>query len=142
MREKLIEEYFEVSVAMQRAWKARIMAELNDEQISIAQMGILFLLKETQPILGKDLAARLYITRSAVTQLIDGLVDSGYVTRTEDSKDRRKIYLSLSKRGSAKLKALDKQRKAVFMAQVANLSDKQLTAAIEINAQMLKEIET
>lgn len=142
MREKLIEDYFKATSALQRAWKHRVLLALHDdEQISITQISTLFMLREHSPIMGKDLATKMHISRSAVTQLVDGLVESGYVTRREDSKDRRNVYLSVSKKGKAKLKALDKKRKHIFNQLVTNLSDKQLKAAIEINQKMLKEIE-
>lgn len=45
----------------------------------------------------KDVAGALGITSSAATQLIDGLVASGYVTRREDPRDRRRVTLQLSR---------------------------------------------
>lgn len=142
MRERLIEDYFEATNSLQRAWKQRVLSMLNDDnEVSIAQMSVLFMLREHGPIMGKDLATKMHISRSAVTQLVEGLVESGYVTRKEDAKDRRNIYLSVSKKGVTKIKALDKRRKIIFNQLVTNLSDKQLKAAIEINQKMLKEIE-
>jgi DNA-binding MarR family transcriptional regulator len=141
MREDLIEQYFEVSTSMQRAWKRRIFATFETERISIAQMGLLFMIHESQSVISKDLATRMQISRSAIAQFLDGLSELGYITKTEDSKDRRIVHISLSKKGKSKLKDLEKQRRVIFKQLVKELSDKQLKSAIEINNVMLRQLE-
>jgi DNA-binding MarR family transcriptional regulator/uncharacterized glyoxalase superfamily protein PhnB len=47
----------------------------------------------------QDLAAELGITKQAVSQLIDILVNRGYLDRTPDPDDRRRISLELTERG-------------------------------------------
>lgn len=44
----------------------------------------------------KTLAEALHITSSAATQLVDSLVEKGYIIRKEDLNDRRAITLTLS----------------------------------------------
>lgn len=141
MRNELIEEYFMASTSMQRAWKHRIFAVLQDENISVAQTGLLFIINEHKSVISKDLAKFMHITRSAVAQLLEGLSEQGYVTKTEDTKDRRITHISLSKKGVDKMKQLDKQRRSIFNRLVEGLSDEQLTAAIEINKSMLEQLE-
>lgn len=46
-----------------------------------------------------DLTAELDITKQAVSQLIDTLVNRGYVERGPDPQDRRRITLELTERG-------------------------------------------
>lgn len=141
MREELIDDYFAVTVQMQRAWKRRYMYLLDEDIISLAQLGVLFLLHEKQPIQSKDIALDMRISRSAVTQLIDGLVDMELVSRLEDSTDRRNVFLQLSKKGRSKLKQLEKRRRKLFDELVAGLTDKQIASAININTHMLNELE-
>jgi DNA-binding MarR family transcriptional regulator len=141
MREELIEQYFEVSTAVQRATKRRVLAQLQSESISFAQIGLLFMIHEHQPVISKDLATYMQITRSAIAQLLDGLSELGLIVKTEDKKDRRIVHVSLSKKGKNKLKDLEKQRKIIFRELVNGLSDKQLASAIEISSDMLKQLE-
>jgi DNA-binding MarR family transcriptional regulator len=141
MREDLIEQYFEASTGIQRAMKRRVLAKLQSESISFAQIGLLFMIDENGSVISKDLATRMQISRSAIAQLLDGLSELGFITRTEDKKDRRIVHIGLSKKGKGKIKDLEKQRKAIFKELVSGLSDKQLKSAIEINSAMLKQLE-
>ena len=64
----------------------------------------------------RDVSRRLGITSQAVSQLVDTLVARGYVQRSPDEVDRRRIVLSLTERGhgattttAAAISAIDKQ---------------------------------
>ena len=46
-----------------------------------------------------ELVDMLSITKSQMTASVDKLLSLGYVERKNDSKDRRKIYISLTKEG-------------------------------------------
>jgi DNA-binding MarR family transcriptional regulator len=48
-----------------------------------------------------DLARDLGISKQAVSQLIDTMVMRGYLARTPDSEDRRRMVLTLTPRGEA-----------------------------------------
>ncbi len=48
-----------------------------------------------------DLARDLGISKQAVSQLIDTMVMRGYLARTPDSEDRRRMLLTLTPRGEA-----------------------------------------
>jgi DNA-binding MarR family transcriptional regulator len=47
----------------------------------------------------QSLATELGVSKQALSQLIDVLVDRGYVTRSPDTHDRRRIALGLTERG-------------------------------------------
>ena len=140
MREELIKQYFDISVTVQRTWKHRVFAALEDEHISMAQMGLLFIIEERQPVASKELATYLRVTRSAIAQLIDGLDERGYIERNEDDKDRRILHISLSSNGELVLRRLEKRRRKIFEDLVCELSDEQLTSGIEIQESMLRRL--
>jgi DNA-binding MarR family transcriptional regulator len=48
-----------------------------------------------------DLARELGISKQAASQLIDIMVMRGYLERTEDAEDRRRMQLTLTSRGAA-----------------------------------------
>ena len=47
----------------------------------------------------QDLPAALGVSKQAVSQVIDALVDRGYLNRGADPGDRRRIVLELTERG-------------------------------------------
>ena len=47
----------------------------------------------------KKIAEKMSLSPSRLTRIVDGLVSKGYMTREIDSRDRRNMKVSLSKRG-------------------------------------------
>lgn len=64
--------------------------------VTPSQLGVLMVLEEQDAVSVKEVASMLGITSSAATQLVDGLVAGGYVMRSENKNDRRKMVLTLS----------------------------------------------
>ena len=67
-----------------------------DSGITFAQWRVLSFLGARSHAPLKDIAESLGISSSAATQLVDGLVDAGYVMRTVDESDRRITSIVLS----------------------------------------------
>ncbi len=82
----------------------------------------------------------MHISPSAVTQLLDGLAQGGYIQRDEDQADRRVSYIKLSKLGASKVKTLEKKRKDYFISLAEALSDEELESMIKIQAKMTPKI--
>jgi DNA-binding MarR family transcriptional regulator len=56
---------------------------------------------------GRDLVARMGISKQAVSQLIDTLVTTGYVARGPAPDDRRRTLLHLTTRGASAARIID-----------------------------------
>jgi DNA-binding MarR family transcriptional regulator len=91
-----------------------------------AQIGILVLIARGGAQNLKDLAARLRMSSSAATQLVDGLVEERMLTRTEDPADRRRILLALTASGRRKLDQAKKRRMDSFAKLLAPLTESEL----------------
>jgi DNA-binding MarR family transcriptional regulator len=84
---------------------------------SRAQLGVLMLVAHKGPQSIKELAQCFGVSPSAVSQLVDGLVEDELIKREEDKENRRKIAVSLTLRGKHKLKQVE----AVHMKSVARI---------------------
>lgn len=60
---------------------------------------ILKLLEENKQLYVTEFVDKLSITKPQMTSLMDKLSEMGYVNRTNDIDDRRKIYISVTKEG-------------------------------------------
>lgn len=60
---------------------------------------VLKLLEESKQLYVTEFVDMLSITKPQMTSLIDKLNEMGYVTRTNDVDDRRKIFISATKEG-------------------------------------------
>ena len=68
-------------------------------KISGPQAELLYLLKRSETMCVRDIAATMNTTSGAATQLVTGLVKSEIVERHLVAGDRRYVYISLTKKG-------------------------------------------
>ena len=91
----------------------------------------------------RELAAALNVGASAVTPMVDRLVEHGFVLRHEDPHDRRIARLSATESGSAMLERLVAGQGDVLREALASLTPDQLeqvTAALEVLTASLKPV--
>jgi DNA-binding MarR family transcriptional regulator len=75
-----------------------------------------------------ELAEAKQISRPAISQAVDILVDKGLVTRTQDQDDRRFVNLVLTQAGNELLNSLFKKNRAWMAERMAGLSADELLA--------------
>jgi DNA-binding MarR family transcriptional regulator len=94
--------------------------------LSHAQLGMLYLLFYHKQASVKETADYLGVTKSAVTQLADLLVDKGFVARRNDPQDRRIVRMSLTPAGAQELKKLAKHKFAGIRSAIDSLDDREI----------------
>lgn len=140
-RINILEELSNDFQRLQRTWKHYFHMILDDDHVSPAQIGLLFYLREHQPVSGKKIASLIQISPSAVTQLLDGLDKAGYISREHDSADRRVMYIRLSNQGTARMDELDEKRKQFFKEATDVLSDEELAVMRTAQRKMMEQME-
>jgi len=139
-RKQKIKELMEDFKTLRRAVVFDIPRSINIPRITPSQWGALMCIEQHGESTVKDVAKTLGITSSASTQLIDGLVASGYVTRKTDKNDRRAVTLTLSKRTRAKVDKMKKQIQSKFFNFLKSLSDKEFDQYIRLNKKIVKKL--
>ncbi|HHW56375.1 MAG TPA: MarR family transcriptional regulator [Clostridia bacterium] len=71
------------------------------KDLTIGEQQVIMVLSENKntPMYMKDIASELDISPSTLTSIVDKLVEKGLVERDLDVEDRRKIQISLTKKG-------------------------------------------
>ncbi len=100
---------------------------LTESGLSLIQYRILQHLQHSNTI-QSDLAFQLTVTKQSVTRLVDGLVDKGYIARTVDDDDRRRVIHAITPKGK---RALQRSNTIVEDFLMAVLQDLDNDAAIE-----------
>lgn len=74
---------------------------LLELEINISQQHymILKLLEGDKHLYISEFVDKLSITKPQMTSLLDKLIELDYVNRTNDQKDRRRVYISITKEG-------------------------------------------
>lgn len=106
-----------------------------------AQMGVLCVVYREQ-VGVRELAQRFGLTASAITQLVNHLVDNGYIRRVEDKTDRRKIILSLTPKGKKQVVVLRKKKVEMIRKIFENLDQKEVEQLSKILEKVIPHIET
>jgi len=132
-REDLIQEIVESLARCQRLAKPSVWQELG---LSHAQIGMLFILFHHHEASVKQISEYLGVTKSAVTQLLDPLVDKRLVNRRNDENDRRIVRLSLTPKGLQLLKKLNKLKYAGIRSALASLSAQELQVMAQLHQKM------
>lgn len=106
--------------------------------VNRTQLRALVFIKNNGEITMTDLCEKLNIEKGSLTTMVDDLTKKGYLTRTRDSRDRRKYILNLTNSGEEiakdfleslgnKLKArflqLDEEDRNKFMESIKNLEE-------------------
>jgi DNA-binding MarR family transcriptional regulator len=94
-----------MSLAQHRLLKSADTAFGEALDISMTQLGALFILERTPGASPKQVSETLGINKSATTMLIDRMEQAGLVRREPDDDDHRAIRLFTTAAGSAKATA-------------------------------------
>lgn len=91
----------------QRVLTRGLAARFEDEGTTVEQWRILRALTGTGGVQMGELAVVLEMPHPTLTRLVDGMVESANLYRTQSSEDRRRVSVHLSNRGGSLLERLD-----------------------------------
>jgi DNA-binding MarR family transcriptional regulator len=106
-----------------RKWK--------EMELTVTQLMVLFLLRETPGMPAGALAEHLRVTPPTVTGLVDRLVRMGVVRREEDPKDRRLVRNVLTERGEEMLGEVEREGRAFLTELFEHLSAAHLSRLVD-----------
>src|SRR3954463_15776535 len=84
--------------ALRRALGTDVPTSPNGETISATQFYAVRALEQRDRTAG-ELARAISVRLPTLTQIVDALVDRGWIERRDDPADRRKVWLGLTERG-------------------------------------------
>jgi len=85
-----------------------------------------------EPVRAAKLSELLKVSRPAVTRVLNGLENRGYITRRIDKNDRRSIIVELTEAGRKALEAADEKVLSVADRLAARLGDAHTEKLIEL----------
>ena len=109
-------------VAMGRAlWRELVVgfaSQLGELRLGLTQLAALYVLADGSTTTVGELAEALGRSPSATSRLVDGLAKRRLVERRPEPEDRRQRSVSLTQRGQAVLRAVDRARADQFLTTV------------------------
>lgn len=141
-RTKNLQDLFATSALTQRMMHSYMYRTFEELDIAPSQLQLLQLIERSQPVSLKTLAASMRLTPSAITQLVEGLVRSGYVDRAASQQDRRVAVVALTQGGKEKVGALKRKKQAMLTRVAGDLDDEELAVFLRVQQKMLAYLET
>ncbi len=138
-RKQIIESLLHNLHAMRHKFMAGYAAK-DGEVITPSQGFVLHLVAKNSPANVKTIAKELNITSSAATQLIDGLVEKGYLVRKNDPKDRRLSFLLLPEKAKKLFEEFKENRAQKMIAVFNALTDEELLQYAALNQKITDHI--
>jgi DNA-binding MarR family transcriptional regulator len=138
-RQEIIEDLLQSMHAMRLKLMVGYSAK-KEMLITPSQGFVLRFVAENKDVNVKAIARALHISSSAATQLIDGLVDKGYLVRTDNPADRRAITLSLSTKAKKLFKEFKKQGLQKMMQLFSILTDAELAQYASLNKKITSNL--
>jgi DNA-binding MarR family transcriptional regulator len=139
-REQKVKELMESFHSLRRSMAFKPTRATKMPRITPSQWGVLMLIGRPEESTVKDVAKALRISSSAATQLIDGLVVSGYVVREEHAEDRRRVMLTLSSKTKSQFEKMKKQSVERFLKFFEALNDKEFDQYIALNKKIVERL--
>ncbi|GAA5031467.1 MarR family winged helix-turn-helix transcriptional regulator [Microbacterium fluvii] len=117
----------------------RLRAQQAVDTMSDGQYAVLAALKVHGPHTLSELADRERVTAPSMNRTVNCLEEGGYLSRTPDEADRRKVNIALTDLGQATVDETTRRRDAWLEAALADLSPDQL-ATLAAAADLMREV--
>ncbi|BCE01370.1 MarR family winged helix-turn-helix transcriptional regulator [Marinicellulosiphila megalodicopiae] len=95
-------------------------------ELASMHINTLFIINANQPCTAANIAHILYRDKAQVTRLINDLIKSDWIEKTENPDDKRSQFLQLSGKGLAELKKIQLAEIPVIEQLTQNLTDKEI----------------
>ncbi|BFH69697.1 MAG: MarR family transcriptional regulator [Paenibacillus dendritiformis] len=112
------------------------MANVKELGLTVAQYSLLNVIERRGPGKVSMLAEQLGVTSSAVTVMIDRLLDSGLVDRVPDKSDRRVVLVSITEAGHHLLRQAQDRSRRTLTAYLSLLEEGELEQLVRLSEKL------
>jgi DNA-binding MarR family transcriptional regulator len=137
-KEKLVEELLSLADRLFRQLLPTVPKDLISMDVTMPQLKIMLILYFGGAVRMSDLASALDVTLPTATNLVDRLVEKNYVTRENQSADRRVVLCRLSESGYKAISRIWQSSRIRSRELLEQLDTTKLEMFIEILDDMLK----
>ncbi len=127
--EECARELLDVVPAVMQTIRAELRARRSVD-ISVPQVRALSFIDLNTAVSLSELAEHIGLTLPSMSKMIDGLVERGLVSRTEDPQDRRRVILCLTEAGRVTVETAQAATRAALSERMAGLEPDQRNAVV------------
>lgn len=117
-------------------------SKIKEYKLTYNQIDVLiFLMHNKDYNTAKDIVEYIGVSKGLVSRSVDGLIKRGFLTASEDEKDKRKLRLILTEDGNDLVKKIDKYDKEFFSKITLGVSKEEMEAHMSIMKKILNNLE-
>lgn len=142
MKEEINSQIVEVIFKMMRGMKDSFSFASKTSHLTMLQFEALHYIKKSGEVQMSDIADCFSITMPSSTALMDKLIEMNYVSRKNDTKDRRIVRISLTEQGKKLFDEAVKQRAGKISKNLSYLSKEDKEELLRILSVVVEKLET
>jgi DNA-binding MarR family transcriptional regulator len=139
-RRKLIEKAVESIYAIKKKIGVEMHLHFNTMRITHSQWIVLHLVKNKVNISIKDIAGLLGTSSSAATQVVNILVNKGFLFRKRNPDDRRTLKIALTEKSNAEFDSIKNKSFSILSSLFDTLDDYELLKYCELSSKITGSI--
>ncbi|MDF2858028.1 MAG: MarR family transcriptional regulator [Neobacillus sp.] len=128
--QQLIDRYISVSFQVQKKAASLIKEQIEDD-LTNDQLYILRYIHQLGECTSSVLAEAFDVNKSAITAIINRMVDRGLIQRTRDKNDRRVVYLALTNEGIEIHRKTEEKVHHLVASLITKFDEEEITSFIE-----------
>jgi len=136
----IIDRYVSINFSVNRKFDQLIRQEIGDV-LTTEQHFTLRHINNVKVCTSTELAIVFGVKKSAITPIVNRLVEKGWVERTRDEKDRRVIYLSLTPEGNVIFVDMEKKIQSVIESVISKFDHAEIQNFLDTYAKLDRLIE-
>jgi DNA-binding MarR family transcriptional regulator len=129
-----------LNAAIYRNMDSIVNSKLKDLPIRSGQQDFFYVVSINEGITQKELSEHLYIGKSTTAKAIKNLVDSGYIRKEKDEKDKRSDRLYLTEKGREISPRIQQGFIEVVNVAMKDLSDEEIETSIKLLNKILNNV--
>ncbi|MEK4748828.1 MarR family transcriptional regulator [Niallia circulans] len=137
---QIIDRYVSINFSVNRKFDQLIRQEIGDV-LTTEQHFTMRHINNVEVCTSTELAIVFGVKKSAITPIINRLVEKGWVERTRDEKDRRVIYLTLTSAGKVIFGEMEKKIQSVIVSVISQFDQAEIQNFIDTYAKLDRLIE-
>jgi DNA-binding MarR family transcriptional regulator len=137
---QIIDRYVSINFSVNRKFDQLIRQEIGDV-LTTEQHFTMRHINNVEVCTSTELAIVFGVKKSAITPIINRLVEKGWVERTRDEKDRRVIYLTLTPAGKVIFGEMEKKIQSVIVSVISQFDQAEIQNFIDTYAKLDRLIE-
>jgi DNA-binding MarR family transcriptional regulator len=135
-----MESIGKLNAAIYRNMDSIVNSKLKDLPIRSGQQDFFYVVSINEGITQKELSEHLYIGKSTTAKAIKNLVDSGYIRKEKDEKDKRSDRLYLTGKGREISPRIQQGFIEVVNVAMKDLSDEEIETSIKLLNKILNNV--